>query len=62
MRLLHFLKKIKGAYRGAIQGYKYGGYVKAVVSQINYGSLFTEDDVILVSGGSKGIGLSIAEK
>lgn len=62
MRLIAFLKKLKGAYRGAIQGYKYGGYVKAIVSEINYGGLFTADDVILVSGGSKGIGLSIAKK
>lgn len=56
------LSKLNGAYKGAIQGFKYGGHVKAVISEINYGNLFSEEDVVLVSGGSKGIGLAIARK
>ena len=62
MKLKRILSKLNGAYNGAIQGFKFGGYVKAVISEINYGNLFSEDDVILVSGGSKGIGLAVAEK
>ena len=62
MKLKQCLTKMKAAYIGAIQGFKFGGNVKAVISEINYGSLFSEEDVVLVSGGSKGIGLSIAKK
>lgn len=62
MGVLKQYNKIKSAIRGAINGYKYGGSVNAVIAEINYGGLFTDNDVVLVSGGSKGIGLSIAQK
>ena len=62
MGLLKQYNKIKSGIRGAINGYKHGGSVNAVIAEINYGGLFTDNDVVLVSGGSKGIGLSIAQK
>ena len=62
MNILYILKKLRNAYIGAINGYKFGGIVKAAISEINYGGMFSEKDVVLVSGGSKGIGLEICKK
>lgn len=42
--------------------YRYGGFVQAKVGQIEYGNLFSKETRVLVTGGSKGIGFSIAKK
>ena len=40
-----------------------GGAVSVNISQIDYhGQLFSSDDVVLVTGGSNGIGLAIAKR
>lgn len=49
-RLL-FLKSIKSMY-------KYGGFTKVNVSQVNYGDIL-QGKTILITGGSQGIGLAI---
>lgn len=41
---------------------KYGGIKTICVSQINYGKLLSSDDVVLVTGGSNGIGFAIAKR
>lgn len=41
---------------------RYGGYVQAHHSTINYGRLFDPGTVVLVTGGSRGIGLAIARR
>ena len=43
--------------------YKDGGVVKIEVSTINYGGhLFSDNDVILITGGTRGIGLNMAKR
>lgn len=55
-------KKLLNAYRGAINGYRWGGVIYVNISQNNYGQLFSSDDVVLVTGGSNGIGFAIAKR
>ena len=62
MQIKEFLRKILNLYRCIIQGWKYGGVVHVNISEIKWGNAFSPDDVILVSGGSKGIGRSITCK
>ena len=62
MSFKQFAKKIFNTAKNIKHIFKYGGVTNVTISEINYGSIFTSDDVILVSGGSKGIGFSIASK
>lgn len=62
MQIRKLIERIRDAFNGMLNGYRWGGVTKVNVAIVNYGHLFTTDDTILVSGGSKGIGLSIAKK
>lgn len=62
MGFKQFVKRTFNTAKSIKQIFKYGGVANVTVSEINYGNLFTTEDVILVSGGSKGIGFSIATK
>ena len=62
MSVTSFSKRTLFVFKNIKQFLKYGGITNVSVSEINYGNIFSPDDVILVSGGSKGIGLSIAQK
>lgn len=62
MTLRVFLGKLRDACKGMFNGYKWGGVTHVTITPINYGTRFSADDTILVSGGSKGIGLCIAKK
>jgi len=62
MRIKSVLTPIKRVFRIIIHVLRYGGITYVNVSEINYGELFNDNDVILVSGGTKGIGLDVAKK
>ena len=53
-KLFMFLKAIK-------QCWKVGGITKVEIKQINYGNILASKN-ILITGGSRGIGLAIAKK
>lgn len=56
-----FINKIKLVFKAIIKYARDGGYTQVNISQINYGELL-KGKRILITGGSAGIGLSIAEK
>lgn len=63
MDIKKILKKLQNAYSGAINGYRWGGVTSVNISQINYhGQLFSSDDVVLITGGSNGIGFATAKR
>lgn len=59
--IIQSIRKIIIFLRQAKKLYKYGGYTTANISIIDYGKIF-QDTNILITGGSQGIGLSIAKK
>ncbi len=63
MIILETLKRIYRTIRLIPQIYKYGGITNVNVAQIRYGgSLFSENCLVLITGGSDGIGLSMARR
>ena len=62
MKIRDLYRRIICLYRCLEQGWKYGGVTNIHISEINWGGAFSHDDVILVSGGSRGIGRSITLK
>jgi len=63
MEFINTFRRLLSAYRGAISGFRWGGAVSVNISQIDYhGQLFSSDDVVLVTGGSNGIGFAIAKR
>lgn len=61
--LVDIIQKTRRLLRALPHVYKYGGITHVNISQINYnGSLFSSDDVVLVTGGSSGIGFAIAKR
>lgn len=58
-----FLKKIYRLLKQLPHIYKYGGVTNINVSKIDYhGALFPDTTLVLVTGGSSGIGLEIAKR
>lgn len=60
-KLFNFIKRLATAAKSAKKAYKYGGYSTYNIAQINYGEILNKKN-ILITGGSSGIGLSIAKK
>jgi len=61
MKMQDLYRRFVCLYRCIEQGWSCGGITHVNHSEINLG-VFSRNDVILVSGGSKGIGLSITNK
>ncbi|NQU85316.1 MAG: SDR family oxidoreductase [Mariniphaga sp.] len=61
LRLINFGKKLPLVIKSIKKIYRYGGYTAINIASINYGEILKEKKV-LITGGSTGIGLSIAKK
>lgn len=61
--MAQFLKKIYRLLKQLPHIYKYGGITNVNVSKIDYhGALYPESTLVLVTGGTSGIGLEIAKR
>lgn len=60
-KIVYVSKKLVHATNFLVHVYHYGGYAKISVACINYGEIL-KGKRILITGGSSGIGLSIARK
>lgn len=62
-KFIVLIKNILRLLKSSAQFIKYGGIKSICVSQIDYhGHLFSSNDVVLVTGGSNGIGFAIAKR
>lgn len=60
-KLIRTIKKLRILFKSLKNIYRYGGYTKVNISTINHGEILKKRNII-ITGGSSGIGLSIAKK
>lgn len=61
--MINNIKKISNAIKAVREIYKYGGICQVKCCSISYkGGLFSRDTLVLITGGTKGIGYSMAER
>lgn len=62
MRLREKIKVLISFFSSVKECYKHGGSVRTNVSSIKYGSMFEVDTLVLITGGSSGIGLEMSKR
>ncbi len=61
LRLINFGKRLPLVIKSIKKIYRYGGYTTVNIATVKYGQIL-KGKKILITGGSSGIGLSIAQR